>query len=87
MGDENECLDVGALQTYANGPTTFAVQSRYRAKAREVFVRWGLVNESDALHCEELHLWLEKTKLGTLSSTAEKHAQANTDCNGALVPD
>ena len=24
---------------------------------------------------------------GQLSRVAEKHAQANTDCNGALVPD
>ena len=40
MGDEDECLDVGALQAYANGPTTFVVQSHYRAKAREAFVRW-----------------------------------------------
>ena len=38
--DEGECLGVGALQAYADGPTTFGVQSRYRAKAREAFVRW-----------------------------------------------
>ena len=35
----NVCLDVSALQADADGPTTF-VQSRYRAKAREAFVRW-----------------------------------------------
>ena len=40
VGDEDECLDLGALQAYADGPTTFGVQSRYRAKAREAFVRW-----------------------------------------------
>ena len=40
MGDEGECLDVGALQAHADGQTTFGVQSRYRAKAREAFVRW-----------------------------------------------
>ena len=40
MGDEDECLDVGSLQAYADGPTTFRVQSRYRAKAREACVRW-----------------------------------------------
>ena len=40
MGDEDECLDVGALQAYADGPTTFGVQSRFRAKAREAFLRW-----------------------------------------------
>ena len=26
-GDEDECLDVGTLQAYADGPTTFGVQS------------------------------------------------------------
>ena len=40
MGDEDECLDVGALQAHADGPTTFGVRSRYRARAREAFVRW-----------------------------------------------
>ena len=40
MSDEDECLDVGALQAHADGPTTFGVQSHYRAKAREAFVRW-----------------------------------------------
>ena len=37
MGDEDECLAVGALQARADGPSTFGVQSRYRAKAREAF--------------------------------------------------
>ena len=40
MRDEDECLDVGALQAHADGPTTFGVQSRYRGNAREAFVRW-----------------------------------------------
>ena len=40
MGDEDECLDVSALQAHADGPTTFGIQSRYRAKALEAFVRW-----------------------------------------------
>ena len=40
MGDEDECLDVGALQAHTDGPTTFGVQSRCRAKEREAFVRW-----------------------------------------------
>ena len=39
MGDEDECLDVSALQAHAHGPTTFGVQSRFRAKAREAFAR------------------------------------------------
>ena len=41
MGDEDECLDVGALQAHADGPTTFGKQSRYRTKAREACVRWN----------------------------------------------
>ena len=40
MGDEDECLDVGALQAYADGTTTFGLQSHSRARAREAFVRW-----------------------------------------------
>ena len=36
---EHECLDVDALQAHADGPATFDVQSRYRAKTREAFVR------------------------------------------------
>ena len=39
LGNEDECLNVGAFHAHADGPTTFGVQSRYRAKAREVFVR------------------------------------------------
>ena len=39
-GDEDECLDVGALQAHADGPRTFGVQSHCRAKAREALVRW-----------------------------------------------
>ena len=38
MGDEDECLDVSALQAHADAPTTFGKQSRYRTKAREAFV-------------------------------------------------
>ena len=40
MGDEDECLDVSALQAHADGPTAFGMQSRYRTKACEVFLRW-----------------------------------------------
>ena len=40
MGDEDECLDVSALQAHAEGPTILGIQSRYRAKARESFVQW-----------------------------------------------
>ena len=77
MGDEDECLDVGALQAHADGPTTFGVQSRYRAKAREAFVPL----------CERPHLFLDPTKLEILSRIAEKREQVNMDCNGASVRD
>ena len=40
MGDEDQCLDVGALQAHADGPTTFGVQPRYPGIGREAFVRW-----------------------------------------------
>ena len=40
MGDEGECLYGSAPQAHVDGPTTFGVQSRVRAKAREAFVRW-----------------------------------------------
>ena len=40
LSDEDECLAVSALQAHADGTTTFGLQSRYRAKAREAFVRW-----------------------------------------------
>ena len=33
-------LDIGGLQAHADGPPAFGVQSRYRTKAREAFVRW-----------------------------------------------
>ena len=57
-------------------------------QAREAFVRWDCgerVRRADLRKAS--HLWLDPTKLGTLSRAAEKHAQANTDCNGALVLD
>ena len=40
MGEEDECLDVSALQAHADGPTTYGIQSHYRSKEREAFVRW-----------------------------------------------
>ena len=54
MSDEDECLDVGALQAHAGGPATFGVQSSYRAKARAY--DGTLVNELDVLLCERPHL-------------------------------
>ena len=46
-----------------------------------------VVNESDALHCEERHPWLDLTTLVTLSGTAEQRAQVNTDVNGVSDQD
>ena len=87
MGDEDERLDVGVLQGRSVGPTTFGVQSHYRFKAREAFVRWHVANGPDVLLCERPDLWLDSAMFETLFRIAEKHAQANTDCNGASVPD
>ena len=84
MGDENECLDVGALQAHADGPITFGVQSHYRAKAREAFVRWDCGERVRRAALRKVALVVGPTKLERLSRTA--HGQANTDCNGALVP-
>ena len=33
LGDEDDCLNVGAPQAHADGPTTFNMSSRYRARA------------------------------------------------------
>ena len=58
MGDEDECLDVGALQAHADGPTTFGVRSRHRAKAREAFCTTGLWRTSQTAHpCRILPSW------------------------------
>ena len=84
-GDEDECLDVSALQAHADGPTTFGVQSRYRAKAREAFVRWDCGER--VRRRERPHPWLDPTKLETQSRIAEKHEQVNMGCNGALDVD
>ena len=64
MGDEDECLDVGALQAYADGPTTFGVQSHYQQKHAKLSCDATVVNESDAPLCERPHLWLDPTKAG-----------------------
>ena len=83
MGDEDECLDVGAPQAHADGPTTFGVQPRYRAKAREAFVRRDCGERlRRALRKGRACGW-DPTKLERLFCT-EKHVQVNMDCNGAL---
>ena len=40
MGDEDERHDIGAIQAHFDGPTEFALQSKYRLEAREAFIRW-----------------------------------------------
>ena len=40
MGDEAEAADIGAIQAHYDGPTTFALQSKYRQEAREAFIKW-----------------------------------------------
>ena len=40
MGDEEERHDIGAIQAHVDGPTEFAIQSKYRLEAREAFIKW-----------------------------------------------
>ena len=40
LGDEGEAADIGAIQAHADGPTEFAIQSKYRLEARTAFVKW-----------------------------------------------
>ena len=85
MGDEDECLvDVGALQAYADGPTTFGVYSHYRVWHAKLSYEWDCG--------ERAAVWKAALVVGTyqvemLSRIAVKHAQANPDCNGASDPD
>ena len=87
MGDEDECLDVGALQAYADGPTTLGYSHVTEQKHAGLSYVGTEVNGSDAPLCEGSHLWLDSTKLEMSSRFAEKHAQANTEWNAPLVPD
>ena len=40
QGDEQEHADIGAIQGRVDGATAFAIQSKYRQKAREAFIKW-----------------------------------------------
>ena len=40
MGDEEERHDIGAIQAHVDGPTEFALQSKYRLEARQAFIQW-----------------------------------------------
>ena len=40
QGDEAESADIGAIQAHLDGPTTFGLQSKYRLKARQAFVKY-----------------------------------------------
>ena len=40
FGDEDERHDIGAIQAHHDGPTEFALQSKYRLEAREAFIKW-----------------------------------------------
>ena len=86
MGDEDDCLDVGALQAYADGPTTFGVQSRHRAKAREAFRGWDSGERVRRAEVRKAAPVVGSYQVGDIVSYCRKHAQANTECNGALVP-
>ena len=87
MGDEDQCLDVGALQAHADGPTTFGVQPRYPGIGREAFVRWDCGERVRRAALRKPAPVVGSTRLETLFRIAEKHEQVNMDCNGALDPD
>jgi len=40
LGDEDERHDIGAIQAHLDGPTTFALQAKYREEARQAFIKW-----------------------------------------------
>ena len=54
-GDEDECLDIGALQAHADGPTAFGIESRYRTKHEQLLCDGFVVSEYDALLLVKLH--------------------------------
>ena len=87
MCDEGECLDVGALQAHVDGPTTFGVLSRHRAKAREAFVRWDCGERVRRAALRKAAPVVGSYQVGDVVSIAKKHVQVNMDCNGASVPD
>ena len=39
QGDEQKFSDIGAIQGHVDGATAFAIQNKYRQKARESFIR------------------------------------------------
>ena len=38
--DEEERHDIGAIQAHYDGPTEFALQSKYQLEGREAFIKW-----------------------------------------------
>jgi len=40
QGDEAEFADIGAIQAHHDGPTEFALQSKYKLEARQEFIKW-----------------------------------------------
>ena len=84
MGDEDECLDVGVLQAHADGPTTFGVHSRYRAKAREAFVRWDSGERVRRAALRKATPVVGSYQVGDIVSYCREARAGDMGCNGAL---
>ena len=82
----NASMWVHSLQAYADEPTTFRVQSRYRATAREAFVRWDCGERVRRAALRRAAPMVGSYQVGDVVSysSAEKHEQVNMDCS---VPD
>ena len=40
LGDEAEAADIGTIQAHVDGPREFAIQSEYRKRARESYIKY-----------------------------------------------
>ena len=62
MGDEDECVDVGALLMVQQPSLYSHITEQRHAK---LSYDGTVVNESDVLHCEKPRPWLDPAKLET----------------------
>ena len=59
LGDEEERHDIGAMEAHVDGPTTFALQAKYREEARQAFIKssCGARIQRGNLEKRNTHLW------------------------------
>ena len=83
LGDEAECQDIGAIQAYVDGPTTFALQPEEGLEARKAFVKWdcglrvqrGILRNAGPVS--------GPYKVGGIVYTVGEHAKERLESNGA----